>query len=368
MNSSPRRLAIVVAVVALIAAAALWAWLRVARPNADGLIQANGRIEADVVNAASKLAGRIVTLAAREGDTVKAGALLVQLDDRAVRARLAEAQAALATVSARVGAARATLAVLRREVPASIASAAAAVDMAAAVERRAAAAESQDQRDAERARRLVSEGFVHEQMAEKADLAWRAAQDQRQAARGSGVQAEQALVAARLGPGRVRAGEAELAALQAAEREAEARVGEAQTAVDDLRVLSPIDGVVTARFVNQGEVVNAGMPLLELVDLERLYLKVYVPEKQIGLVRRGLAAQIHADAFPDEPFEATVRYIASRAEFTPKEVQTPDERTRLVYEVRLYLERNPGQRLTPGLPADAVIRWKEDVAWAPPHW
>jgi len=115
-------------------------------------------------------------------------------------------------------------------------------------------------------------------------------------------------------------------------------------------------------------VVNAGMPLLELVDLDRLYLKVYVPEKDIGKVRRGLPARIHADAFPNEPFDATVRYIASRAEFTPKEVQTPDERTKLVYEVRLYLERNPDHRLTPGLPADAIIRWKEDVAWAAPRW
>jgi HlyD family secretion protein len=110
------------------------------------------------------------------------------------------------------------------------------------------------------------------------------------------------------------------------------------------------------------------MPLLELVDPDRLYLKVYIPEKDIGRVRRGLPARIHTDAFPGEPFEATVGYIGSRAEFTPKEVQTPDERTKLVYEVRLYLRENPQARLTPGMPADAIIRWKEDVAWMPPHW
>ena len=61
-------------------------------------------------------------------------------------------------------------------------------------------------------------------------------------------------------------------------------------------------------------------------------------------------------------------YIGSRAEFTPKEVQTPDERTKLVYEVRLYLNENPDHKLTPGMPADAIIRWKEDVAWMPPRW
>ena len=98
------------------------------------------------------------------------------------------------------------------------------------------------------------------------------------------------------------------------------------------------------------------------MDLDRLYLKVYVPEIQIGKVRLDLPARIYTDAFPDQPFEATVRYIASKAEFTPKEVQTPDERVKLIYPVKLYLAENPDHRLTPGLPADAVIRWKDDVA------
>lgn len=95
--------------------------------------------------------------------------------------------------------------------------------------------------------------------------------------------------------------------------------------------------------------------LLEIVNLQRLYLKVYVPEKQIG-GHLGLPARLYTDAFPDQPFPATVRYIASQAEITPKEVQTPDERVKLVYAIKLYLEENPQSRLTPGLPADAIIR------------
>ncbi|MCG8380461.1 MAG: HlyD family efflux transporter periplasmic adaptor subunit, partial [Proteobacteria bacterium] len=117
-----------------------------------------------------------------------------------------------------------------------------------------------------------------------------------------------------------------------------------------------------------GEVVQAGQPLYELVDLQRLYLKVYIPEVEIGKVRLGLKAKVYTDAFPDEPFDATVRYISSRAEFTPKEVQTPDERVKLVYAVRLYLDENPDNRLTPGLPSDAVIRWQEDAPWVKPRW
>jgi HlyD family secretion protein len=95
---------------------------------------------------------------------------------------------------------------------------------------------------------------------------------------------------------------------------------------------------------------------------------VFVPETEIGRVRLGLPARIYTDAFPERPFPATVRYIASRAEFTPKEIQTPDERVKLVYAVKLYLDENPDHRLTPGLPADAVIRWKDDTPWQRPRW
>jgi len=369
---TPRRrsksLIIVLVVGALGSATVGWYAFRSSRGLPEGLIQANGRIESDVVNVSSKLAGRIVTLGAREGDVVKAGAALVQLDDRSVRAQLQEAQSALATATARSDAARVGLAVMRKEVPVSIAIAEANVASAEAAEHRTVTAEAQNKRDADRARRLLGDGSVPQQTAEQAELLWLSSLDQRAVAQANRAQARQSLADARLGPDRIRAKEAELVSLDTMRREAVARVAQAQTAVDDLRVVSPMDAVVTSRFANVGEVVNAGMPLLELVDLDRLYLKVYVPEREIGKVRLGLRARIYSDAFPKEPLDATVRYIASRAEFTPKEVQTPDERTKLVYEVRLYLDRNPDHKMTPGVPADAVIRWQESVAWTPPRW
>jgi HlyD family secretion protein len=144
-------------------------------------------------------------------------------------------------------------------------------------------------------------------------------------------------------------------------------VAEAQSALDDLTLRAPVSGTVTGRFANLGEVVNAGTPLLELTDLDRLYLKGYLAETQIGRVRRGMAANIHVDAFPHDAFPATLRYIAARAEFTPKEVQTVDERVKLVYEVRLYVDRNPQGRLSPGQPADGMVRWREGAAWQTPQ-
>ena len=85
-------------------------------------------------------------------------------------------------------------------------------------------------------------------------------------------------------------------------------------------------------------------------------------------LKLGQQAMVYTDAFPDTGFAATLRHIGSRAEFTPKEVQTPDERVKLVYAVKLYLDSNPQQQLTPGIPADAVVRWKDGVAWQKPRW
>ncbi len=133
-----------------------------------------------------------------------------------------------------------------------------------------------------------------------------------------------------------------MAALESQRDQLEAVLNEAESVLADLTIHAPANGTITTRMVDLGEVVSAGTPLFEIVDLDRLYLKVYVPEIQIGKIRLDLPARIHTDAFPEQPFDATVRYIASKAEFTPKEVQTPDERVKLIYAVKALCERESG--------------------------
>lgn len=353
------------AAAALIALAAFW----LTRPAAEhpGLLQVNGRMEGDRVTVAPKLAGRIAELRAREGDEVKAGQVLARLDDASLRARLERARAMEDSLRAQIAAQEAALAVLRGETAVALATARAQLAAAHAELRRAESAAAQGEREWRRAQELSGQGFVGPQSLERAELAARQGRDQQDAAASAVAQARESLRDAQLGPRRIAARQAELAATRARLREAAAAVSEVQAALDDLTISAPIDGTVTSRYANVGEVVDAGSPLLELIDLDRLYLKGYVPEPMIGQVRRGMAARIYADAFPDQPFAATVRYIASRAEFTPKEVQTVDERVKLVFEVRLYPDANPGGRLNPGQPADGVIRWREDAQWARPH-
>lgn len=326
------------------------------------------------------------------------------------RARAEQARQALASRDARLRAARTALSVLVRETTVAMEAAATGLIRARSELRRAEAAEEQARRDAERYHSLVAQGLVEPQRGEQASLAWITARNETVVARAALDQAQQQEVVAGLGPDRVRAQgsevealeserahavagvtdadaaaeEASLAVLQAraaraqaqaarrqaaaAEAQARAVLAEAESLRGDLTIGAPIDGIVTTRTVDTGEVVGVGAPLLELVDLDRLYLRVFVAETDIGRVRLGLPAQIYTDAFPERPFPATVRFIASRAEFTPKEVQTPEERVKLVYAVKLYLEANPDHRLTPGLPADAMIRWKDDVPWRRPRW
>ena len=132
--------------------------------------------------------------------------------------------------------------------------------------------------------------------------------------------------------------------------------------------MAPNAGRISNRYINFGEVVAAGTPLFGLTDLSRVYLKAYLPEPMIGRVRLRHPAQIWTDAFPDKPFAARVGYIVSRAEFTPKEVQTRDECTKLVYEVRLYPTADPAGKLLPGQPADGMIRYEDAAPWqAPKH-
>jgi HlyD family secretion protein len=333
----------------------------------EGLIQANGRIEGDHVTVSSKFSGRIRELLVREGATVAAGQVLIRLDDSQIQARADQARHAAKAHEAQVQAAHMTLAVLNLDVPLAIERADAQVEKAKDVVSKALSVEREARSDAQRFRHLAEKDEASIQQRDQATMRWEVAQKDIASARSALIQATKELAQAELGWKRILAKELDVNALERQRDQADAVLNEAESVLQDLTITAPTGGTVTTRMIDVGEVVAAGAPLLELVDLDRLYLKVYVPEVQIGKLRLDLPARIYTDAFPEQPFEAMVRYIASKAEFTPKEVQTPDERVKLIYAVKLYLKDNPDHRLTPGLPADAIVRWKEDVAWARPR-
>lgn len=366
-GSTPIKIA-AVSIVVVVAAVTTYHYFKQAQQLPDGLIQANGRIEGDTMLIASKHPGKITAVHVDEGDDVQEGQVLVELDDISAMARLAQRQAESAAATAQADQCRSEYQVVCEEVPNSIDAAKEAVIASEARAQQAEAERRQAEKEYKRYRSLAESSLVGAETAERAELRWRIANDAVTAARATLAQARDALKDVQLGPVRINAKEAQLAALEAATDAAQARVTEAENVVDELSIRSPSSGTVTMRLADLGEVVNSGTPLLEVVDLDRLYLKVFIPEVDIGKVRLGLDARIHVDAFPGRPFSAKVKNIASRAEFTPKEIQTSNERVKLVYAVKLYVENNPGHSLTPGLPADAVIRWRENTEWAEPRW
>lgn len=141
----------------------------------------------------------------------------------------------------------------------------------------------------------------------------------------------------------------------------EARVAQARAALNSLlvqrakmEIVSPVDGVVVDMAAHAGEVMSAGAALLTVADLSEVRLVVYLPETQIGQVRLSQSVQVKVDSFPDRAFEGQVTYIADRAEFTPRNVATKEERVNLVFAVEVRLPNNDGA-LKPGMPADAVF-------------
>jgi HlyD family secretion protein len=153
---------------------------------------------------------------------------------------------------------------------------------------------------------------------------------------------------------------------RAALREARAALGEQQRYLDEMTVRAPTAGTVLVRTIERGEWVQPGTPLFSMVDLNQLYLKIYVPEPDIGKIVHGQPARVHIDAFPKRFFPARVSKIASEAEFTPKNVETREERVKLVFAVELALDDNPGGALKPGMPADAVVRLEDGPEWITP--
>jgi HlyD family secretion protein len=148
--------------------------------------------------------------------------------------------------------------------------------------------------------------------------------------------------------------EEEIKTAEAQVQQAEAALATLQVQLDRMVLQAPRKGIVLERMVNVGEIAPPNFSLLTIADLDQVTLTVYVPENQIGLIKVGQSVEVRVDSFPERTFNGEVVYIASRAEFTPKNVQTKEERVSTVFAVKIEIP-NPDQTLKPGMPADAQI-------------
>jgi HlyD family secretion protein len=380
----------------------------------NGAIVASGFIEGEEVIVASEVAGRIAEMHVERGDRVAVGDVLVQLDGAVVQSQrleaeagLAQAQANLARVEAgaraeEIEAARAALAqaqaeregaaqavVLAQDVISNPLSLDAEIDAARTQVR--LAEQGVEMAEAELAEAklwrgpYIGEGGNTERTLNLRVQAAEAALAQAQAELQGAQRYLGVLLATRDTPLELEAqlhgaeterdlAEAEVLAAQAAldeleagptseqvaiaraqVRQAEAAVRLVDARIDQLTLVAPMDGVVTSRSAQVGETATAGAPLLTIANLDEVTLVIYVPENRVGQVRLGQEVAVQVDSFPAQVFLGQVSNIAGEAEFTPRNVQTQEERVNMVFAVDVRIP-NPDHALKPGLPADATIQ------------
>ncbi|HEX6019940.1 MAG TPA: efflux RND transporter periplasmic adaptor subunit [Burkholderiaceae bacterium] len=321
-----------VLIVVVLAAVAVAAWLlapRLLHDGPTGLI-ASGTVEATEAQLGFQGAGRIESLAAREGEAIKAGAELARLDRSEMLARREHALA-------QVAATQATLHELQSGFRGEEVAQGSAV-LAAAAERLA-----DTKRDVERAQRLVEGGAVGAESLDKARLAFDVASSQHE-------QARQQLRILQTGTRREK-----IDVQRAQVAQAEAAVKPIDAALAQMLIHAPFGGIVTVRHREPGETVAPGAPVFTLMNPDDRWVRIYVPENRIGRLRLGGKAAISTDSFPDRTYAGQVVFIASAAEFTPKTVQTAEERVKLVYAVRVRVAGDAALELKPGMPADVRL-------------
>jgi HlyD family secretion protein len=295
------------------------------------LIVASGHVEATRVRVSTKVAGRLESLTMAEGDQVASGQTLGTID--AVDLRLA-LQQAVAQRDQALAELRMHLAGARREdvaeQEAQVASAEA--DLANAT------------RDLDRMQALLDNGSGTPK-----------ARDDAQARRDMTAAR---LKATREALARLNAGSRieEKDAARARVAAAEAHIAQLEQQIKDAVIVSPLAGVVTAKIAEAGELLQSGAPLSEVTNLSDAWLNVYLPEADLGRIRIGQEAEVTTDS--GQKRRGKVSFVASQAEFTPKNVQTRDERVKLVYKVKITLDNADGV-FKPGMPAEAGLQAME---------
>lgn len=386
-----KRIPIVIIVLLVAAGAALYFFKR-SGEDTKNRITVSGNIELTEVNIAFKTSGRLLERAVDEGDAVKKGMIIARLDrdqllaqrDRdsaslqLATAQLAQAETALAwqkeSFIADLEQRQADLATYQARLqelkngsrPQEIQEVKAAVESAQAEFDRA-------KRDWERAQTLYKNDDISTAQFDQYRSRWEGAEaalkqigerqslvlagprkEQIEAAAAQVQRASAAIKAAETNRLEIKRREQELPLRRADIARAQANLAFMDTQLADTIAASPVDGVVLVKSAEAGEILAAGTPVVTIGDIEHPWLRAYINETDYGKVKLGAKVKITTDSYPDKEYEGRVSFISSQAEFTPKQIQTQEERVKLVYRIKIDVA-NPHQELKSNMPADAVL-------------
>lgn len=276
----------------------------------NNLIKGNGRIEAREVAVSAKFGGKIVQLDTNEGDEVKKDQLLAVIDSRSLEAEI-EAQKAkeneilkqISAIDAEINATKSDIKFYEKEL--------------------------------ERTKTLMKKNFA------------------------SQLELDKNINALDKVKAKLNSLYANKKSLQASQKSLLAAIKAQEINLADMKIYSPIDGVILYKLVENGEMIANGGRMFIMYNPNDLYMTIYMPAEKAGQIKLGDKATIKLDAYPDKSFPATVTFVAENAEFTPKEVETQKERQKLVFRVKLSLDNNLNREAKPGMPGDGYIEIKK---------
>jgi len=314
------RIAVVVAVLVGAGGGGYYWWQHMRSQLPPGIAYGNGRLEADAINIDTKYAGRIAELFADEGDLVKGGQVVARMDTQDLAASLKKAQAQVKQASRAVEEAEAN--VKQQQSQTLLA-----------------------QQEYDRAAYLVQKGFQTKEVMDQRQQQLDGAKAALNAANLRVIQFQHALDAA--------THDVELYGVQIA----------------DNTLVAPREGRIQYRVANVGEVLPAGGHVFVMLDTAYVYMDIYLPTEQAGKVRFGADARIVLDAYPNIAIPAKVSFIASQAQFTPKIVETQNERDKLMFRIRVRIDpdrlRGRADIVRSGLPGIAYVLTDPDAKWPP---
>jgi HlyD family secretion protein len=379
------------ALLVLVTAGAI-GWHRWRSTPRDVLI-ASGTIEATELHLSFKVSGQLIERPVDEGSRVSAGTLIGRLESRDLEAeaeRLRQSLRATETqlpllrtaiiqqeqlTASRISQARASLAArVEYLTQLKAGSRRQEVREAEAMLRRAQANLENAEADYKRMQSLYDQRLIAQQQRDTAWTAYQVAVQEQQAARerldmiregprqeeirraeADVSQARASLIEAQAGELDIVSKKQQLVTLEANVRRDEAALSVAEAQLGYTVLRSPQAGIVLRKHVEPGEIIAAGTPVVTIADLRNIWVKIYVPEPQLGRVKLGQSALVTTDSYRGKMYRGTVIFINSEAEFTPKNIQTFEERVKLVFAVKIGLD-NPDQELKPGMPADVKVK------------
>ncbi|MEY4634277.1 MAG: hypothetical protein RJA55_75 [Acidobacteriota bacterium] len=309
-------------------------------------VRVSGHVEATEVRLAPDAGGRVLTLSAKEGDRIEPGQVVLTLDARDVVLAIDRAKAERAAAEAQLRVVQATARPEDvRQAESQIATAKA--DQSAAESELAAA-----NQDLERFETLLRTNSGSQKQRDDAATRRNIARDRVSAAQSRVRSAEETLVRVRAGARRE-----EVAAARARVDVVSAQIAALEKTLGDATLVSPIGGIVTEKLVEVGEIIAPRAPALVVVDLDRAWADVFVPEPIVPALRIGQPATVFTDA-GGAGLAGTVSNISPKAEFTPRNVQTAEERSKLVYRIRISVDNKDGI-LKQGMPVEAELSLRE---------